>query len=200
MRRLSAYRHGMTTTPRVLHRGAAYHITVRCVDGRPLFLDDAFRLAFLDRAARVVEEFRWICDAYCLMTNHYHLVVRTPEEGLPEGMQALNTWLAVTFNRRLGRRGRVLEAPYRARLIKTQTHLLGVIRYVPLNPVRAGIVDDPGEHEWSSFGATAGLVAAPRFLTTGWTLSILGGCERYRAFVDGGRNVRSLDEILLAGV
>lgn len=187
----------MATKPRMLYRGAAYHITVRAVDGKVLFLDDVFRLAFLGQVGRVVTDHEWICDAYCLMTNHYHLVVRTPQEGLPEGMQRLNTWLAKNFNLELGRRGRVLEAPYRARLVKTQTHLLGVIRYVPLNPVRARMVDDPGEHEWSSFGATAGLAAAPRFLTTDWTLSILGGCERYRAFVDGGRHIRSLDEILL---
>lgn len=188
----------MATPPRILYAGAAYHVTVRAVDGRVLFLDDRMRLAFLDRVARIVEDHEWICDAFCLMTNHFHLLVRTPKEELPEGMQRLNTWLAVTYNRRLARRGRVLEAPYGATLIKEQAHLLGVVRYIPLNPVRAGIVEDPADHEWSSFRATAALARRPRFLTTRWTLAQLGGPERYRAFVDAGRGVRSLDEILLA--
>ena len=188
----------MATTPRVLYRGAAYHITVRGVDGQPIFEEDAFRLAFLHQLDVVVQRHAWICDAYCLMTNHYHLVVRTPEEGLPQGMQRLNTWLAKNFNWERGRRGRVLEAPYRARLIETDAHLLGVARYVPLNPCRAGIVEDPADYEWSSFLATAGLVPAPRFLTVDWLLSRLGGVERYRAFVAAGLRIRTLDEILLA--
>ncbi|HET7045733.1 MAG TPA: hypothetical protein VFI37_12860 [Gaiellaceae bacterium] len=187
----------MATTPRTLYKGAAYHVTVRALDGRALFLDDGFRLAFLGRLAREIEERRWICDAYCLMTNHFHLLLRTPEEGLPEGMQRLNTWVAVTFNQRLGRRGRVLQAPYGARLIEEERHLLEVARYLPLNPVRAGMVEDPADYEWSSFRPTAGLARAPRLLTTGWLLAQVRGTDRYRAFVDAGRTVRSLDEILL---
>jgi len=187
----------MATTKRPLYKGAAYHITVRTVDGRPLFLDDLFRLAFLGRLTSEVEEQGWLCDAYCLMTNHYHLLLRTPQEGLPEGMQRLNTWLAVNYNHHLGRRGRVLEQPYRARLIEEERHLLGVARYVPLNPVRAGMVRDPADYEWSSFRATAGLARRPRLLTTDWLLAQLRGPARYREFVDEGRHVRSLDEILL---
>lgn len=197
MLQLGSYRAWVATTPRTLYRGAAYHVTVRAVDGRCLFLDDRFRIGFLLRLAQIVGDQSWICDSYCLMTNHFHLLLRTPEEGLPEGMQRLNTWLAVTYNRRLGRRGRVLEAPYGARLITEQPHLLGVARYVPLNPVRAKIVERPEDYEWSSYRATAGLAPAPRFLTTGWILSQLQGRERYQDFVAAGRHVRSLDEILL---
>jgi REP element-mobilizing transposase RayT len=187
----------MASTPRILYKGAAYHVTVRAVDGRPLFLDDVFRIAFLGRVEREVDERGWICDAYCLMTNHFHLLLRTPKEGLPEGMQRLNTWLATTYNRYLGRRGRVLESPYGALLIEKERHLLGVARYLPLNPLRAGMVTDPGDYEWSSFRATAGLAAPPRLLTTDWLLARLGGPDRYRAFVDAGRPVRSIREILL---
>lgn len=173
-------------------------MTVRAVDGRTLFLDDRYRIAFLARLAGIVDEYSWICDAYCLMTNHFHLLLRTPEEGLPEGMQRLNTWLAITFNRRLARRGRVLEAPYKAKLIREQEHLLGVARYVPLNPVRAKLVERPEDYEWSSYRATEGSAPRPRFLTTDWILAQLQGPERYRDFVAAGRHVRSLDEILLA--
>ena len=195
---LDGYGRGMATRPRKLYPGAAYHITVRSVDGRALFLDDVFRIAFLAQLGRVVADDRLICDAYCLMTNHYHVQLRTPHEGLPAAMQRLNTWLAVTFNRRLGRRGRVLEAPYGAKPIETEAHLAGVARYIPLNPVRAGIVEHPHDYRWSSYRATAGTAPRPRFLTTSWLLSQIGGRERYAAFVEAGRDVTSLDEILLA--
>jgi REP element-mobilizing transposase RayT len=188
----------MATPKRPLFKGAAYHVTVRTVDGRAAFVDDAFRLAFLGRLGREIAERGLVCDAYCLMTNHFHLLVRTPQEGLPEAMQRLNTWFAVSYNQQLNRRGRVLEAPYRARLIETDRHFLGTARYLPLNPVRARMVESPADYEWSSFPATAGLAARPAFLTTEWILAQLGGAERYRAFVEAGRGVRSLDEILLA--
>ncbi len=190
----------MATPRRTLFEGAAYHVTVRAVDGQPMFDGDVFRLAFLAQLARVVDDYAWLCDAYCLMTNHFHLALRTPERGLPEGMQQLNTWLAVNFNRRREprRRGRVLEAPYGATLIERQEHLLEVARYVPNNPVRARMVRSAAAYEWSSYRATAGLAPKPRFLTTDWLLAQLGGPERYSAFVAAGRRIRSLDEILLA--
>jgi REP element-mobilizing transposase RayT len=187
----------MATKKRTLYAGAAYHVTVRGVDGRALFLDDAFRLRFLYHVANALDEHEVICDAYCLMTNHYHFLLRTPKEGLPQLMQCVDTWLAVNHNRRLARRGRVLEQPYHAVLVKEERHLLGVARYIPLNPVRAGIVADPADYEWSSFRATAGLARRPRLLTVDWLLARLRGPARYREFVDAGRTVRSLDEILL---
>lgn len=189
----------MATRPRKLYRGAAYHITVRAVDGRVLFLGDVFRFAFLAQVGRVVAEHRLICDAYCLMTNHYHLLLRTPERGLPEAMHRLNTWLAVALNRELGRRGRVLEAPYGATPIEKEAHLVGVARYIPLNPVRAGIVERAEDYRWSSYRATAGAAPRPGFLTTSWLLAQIGGRERYPAFVRAGAHVRSVDEILLEG-
>jgi putative transposase len=187
----------MATKSRGLYRGGSWHVTVRAVDGRTLFLDDLMRLAFLGQLGRVVEERALVCVAYCLMTNHFHLLVRTPEDGLPEAMQRLNTWLAVTFNRQIGRRGRVLEAPYRTRAIETERHLLGVARYVPLNPFRAGMVERVEDHPWSSYRATAGIAPCPTFLSVDWLLAQLGGREGYTAFVDRGRRVRSIDEILL---
>ena len=187
----------MATKSRGLYKGGSWHVTVRAVDGRTLFLDDLMRRAFLAQLARVVEAHALVCVAYCLMTNHFHLLVRTPEDGLPEAMQRLNTWLAVAFNSRLGRRGRVLEAPYRTRAIETERHLLGVARYVPLNPFRAGMVARVEDHPWSSYRATAGIVPCPAFLSVDWLLAQLGGRERYAAFVAAGVRVRSLDELLL---
>ena len=108
--RSGAYLLCVATKPRVLYSGAAYHITVRSVDGRTLFPDDIFRLAFLDRLARVVADHRWICDAYCLMTNHFHLLVETPEPTLAAGMKFLNGSYAQAYNRRHGRRGQLQHA------------------------------------------------------------------------------------------
>jgi REP element-mobilizing transposase RayT len=188
----------MATPRRTLYPGAAYHVTVRTVDGRTLYDDDGYREAFLLRLAKVVAEHRLICDAYCLMTNHFHLLLRTPYEGLPAAMQQLDTWLAISFNRRRNRRGRVLEAPYGAVLIERQEHLLEVARYVVLNPVRAGMLQTPGAWPWSSYRATAGLAPRPRFLTVDWLLGQLGGPDRYGAFVSEGSPAASLAGILLA--
>jgi putative transposase len=113
-------------------------------------------------------------------------------------MQRLNTWLAVNFNRSSRRRGRVLEAPYGAKLIENEEHLVEVARYIPLNPVRARMVARPEQYVWSSYRGTAGTAPRPRFLTTSWILSLIGGRERYPAWVAAGAHVQSIDEILLA--
>jgi len=113
-------------------------------------------------------------------------------------MQQLNANGARRHNRTHERRGRVLLAPYHAELIEEQAHLLEVIRYDVLNPVRAGMVDHPADYRWSSYRATAGLVLRPRFLTTEWVLGRLGGPDGYRRFVADGCRAATVRGLLLA--
>ena len=131
----------------------------------------------------------WVCLAYCLMTNHYHLVLWLREPTLSRGMHRLNGVFARRFNARHGHVGHLFEARFTAARIESETHLLGALRYVVRNPVRAGICSDPAAWPWSSFRATAGLEPCPRFLAAPRVRSMFGrgtrGAERYAEFVRG---------------
>ena len=98
----------------------------------------------------------WVCYAYCLMTNHDHLVVETLEPHLSRGIRHLNGVYTQRFNRHHGRGGHVFQGQYKAILDDREPYLLELVRYVVLNPVRAGMVTTPEPWRWSSYQATAG--------------------------------------------
>jgi putative transposase len=132
------------------------------------------------------------------MGNHYHLLVETPRANLSVGMRQLNGLYARRFNARHGRCGHVFQARYRSILIQKETHLLAVVRYIALNPVRAGLCAHPSAHRWSSYAATVGLVSRPSFLADDWILSQFGNVRglaqaRYRAYVESAVG-RPIDE------
>jgi REP element-mobilizing transposase RayT len=189
----------MPTPRRILYPGAIYHVTVKAIDGLWPFKEPVARELVLVDLAKALTKFELECHGFVVMSNHFHLLLRTPTGGLPNAMQQLNSTLAKRFNRDAGRRGPVLEAPYHTELIERQGHLLEVARYDVLNPVRAGMVDHPGDYEWSSYRVLAGLTERrPRFLTTGWILDQLGGAAGYRAFVAEGAPARTVPGLLLA--
>ena len=140
-----------------------------------MFLDEFDFAAFLELGAATVARFGWICHAYCLLDNHYHLLVETPRPNLPLGMRHLNGVFAQRFNRRYGRCGHVFQARYRSIFVEKEGHLLSVARYIVLNPLRAGICDQPGDYRWSSYRATTGTSTAEPLLTTDWILAQFGG-------------------------
>ena len=169
--------------------GAVYHVTTRGVDGCPIYRDDRDRVAFLERLEDVAARFGWRVYAYCLMTNHYHLVVRTPWPTLSRGVQRLNGMHAQRFNQRHHRTGHLFGARFDSPRLKTDAHLLLACRYVVRNPVRARMRGTPAAWRWSSYRATLGLVAPPPFLACDELLPLLGPTERaaraaYRAFVE----------------
>jgi putative transposase len=135
-----------------------YHVTARGIGG--LFHDDHDRTWFLTLLTRLVRKEAWQCLAYCLMTNHYHLVLRVRDATLSRGIQWLNGLYAQTFNQRHHRRGHLFEGRFRLTFIETEEHLAEACRYVVCNPVRAGLCTHPEEWAWSSYRATAGSPAA----------------------------------------
>jgi REP element-mobilizing transposase RayT len=149
---------------RLLVENGHYHVTARTWDQSAMFRDDEHRLEFLDRLSLTVERFDWRCLAYCLMGNHFHLLVCTPLANLPRGMQQLNSSYAQWFNRQRVRRGPVFEKRYYSVLIQREPHLLEAFRYIALNPVRAGLCRNPHRYVWSSHAATAGHAPVPAFL------------------------------------
>lgn len=152
--------------------GALYHVTARGNERRNIFLGniDDDRAAFLDVLKATCERFHWTCHAYCVMTNHYHLLVETPDANLSKGMRQLNGVYTQHVNRTHGRVGHLFQGRFKAILVERDSYLLELARYVVLNPVRAGIVPTPGDWPWSSYPATVGEAPAPPFLETDWLL------------------------------
>lgn len=177
----------MGRPPRQYRTPGVVHVTSRGVRREPIFVDDHDRRVFIAFLAQASYRRDWLCLAYCLMTNHFHLVVSLREGTLSRGMHRLNLLFARRFNERYGHVGHVFEARFGASLVETEAHLLETLRYVVLNPVRAGICSDPADWPWSSFRATAGLEQCPRFLAGPRVRSMFGhgdrGAERYAKFV-----------------
>jgi len=185
---------------RLEFEGAIYHVTSRGNAKQEIFADDEDRQTFLMHLARAVRRFSWICHAFCLMGDHYHLLIETPSANLSRGMQYLNSAYTQAFNRRHGRSGHVLQGRYKAVLVEKESHLLELTRYLVLNPVRAGLVRRPEEWPWSSYSATVGLADVPDFLHTDWILSNFHddkSCakEAYREFVGQGCATNPWDEL-----
>jgi REP element-mobilizing transposase RayT len=162
---------------RIAYAGATYHVTTRGNDRMPIFRSDADRERFLFLLSELVKRFGWSISASVLMTNHFHLVVTTPQPNISKGMHWLNTTYVEYFNRTHGRRGHLVEGRFDARLIDTGTYMAEVLRYVVLNPVRANMVARPEDYQWSSYRATAGLDTAPDWLDVNHALSFFGGEE-----------------------
>ena len=178
--------------------GALYHVTARGNERRAIFLanTDADRNTFLAVLAGAGERFCWICHGYCLMTNHYHLLIETPEANLSKGMRQLNGVYTQYVNRAYGRVGHLFQGRFRGVLVEKDSYLLELARYIVLNPVRAGMARQPQDWAWSSYRATAGLVQAPAFLTTDGVLGAFGAdrqeaAARYRRFVAAGAHAAS---------
>ena len=131
-----------------------------------IFIDDDDRYELLRLLAIVISRYGWECLAYCLMGNHFHLVVRTIDPSISRGMQWLNSRYCVYFNERYGLEGHALERRFRSVLIESEEQLWNTVRYVLWNPVRAGLCRLPEEWRWSSYRATSGCARAPRCLAT----------------------------------
>jgi putative transposase len=135
---------------------ALYHVTSRGNEQRPIFRVDRDRLRFLDFSREAVERFGWSLTAWVLMDNHYHLVLQTAEANLSRGMHWLNGTYARWFNVRHQRAGHLFQGRFKAFLVEKESYFAEVLRYVVLNPVRAGMVMRPEDYSWSSYRQTSG--------------------------------------------
>jgi putative transposase len=194
---------------RIEYSGAVYHITTRGNARKKIFSDDQDREKFLGVLESVIKRYNWICHAYCLMDNHYHLLIETPDANLSIGMRQLNGIYTQLYNRRHKRPGHIFQGRYKAILVDKDNYLLELCRYIVLNPVRAGLIELPEQWKWSSYTATAGLKKVPGYLSVDWILGVFGankttGQKHYRKFVKEGINRQSpweklQGQILLGG-
>jgi REP element-mobilizing transposase RayT len=173
----------MTRPLRLEFAGALYHLTARGDRQEPIFEDDQDRLVFLDLLAKEVLQQGWVLYAFCLMGNHYHLLLETPETNLVQGMRRLNGVYTQAFNRRHNRVGHVLQGRYKSILVDKDSYLRELCRYVVLNPVRAGMVASVVDWHWSSYLPTAGEIPCPPWLNTVAVLGLFGeGAAARRAY------------------
>ena len=178
----------MSRPLRIQYAGALYHVTTRGNERRAIYRKEADFQLFIDTLAEVCERFNWVIHSYCLMTNHYHLLVETPDANLSEGMRQLNGVYTVRFNRKYGRVGHLFQGRYKAILVDKSAYLLELCRYVVLNPVRARMVKSADQWPWSSYACTTGLKKSPSWLATDTTL-LQFACDRDEAILKFARFV-----------
>jgi putative transposase len=171
---------------RINASGGIYHVVARGNERRAIFEGDHDRHRFLETLDAIVNVYDVRCHAYCLMTNHYHVLLETRRPNLSQAMRQLNGVYGQRFNRRHARTGHVFQGRFSATLVDRDAYLLEVCRYVVLNPVRAGLVERAGDWPWSSHGACAGQTNTPTFLCTAWILQAFdprGGAAARESYV-----------------
>ncbi len=176
---------------RIEFAGALYHVTARGNAREDIYTDNDDRMTFLQLLHKACERHDWRCHAYCLMNNHYHLLIETGVPSLSKGMKYINGAYTQGYNRRHKRVGHVFQGRYKAILVEKDSYLLELSRYIVLNPVRAGMAASAKDWKWSSYRATAGFKDNEPVVVTDWLLSCFAknkstAQKKYREFVQGG--------------
>ena len=192
--RFDSYGGSVPRKPRVEVERGYYHVVTRGNNKQPIYFANWSGKLFEGLLGQTAVRFDWEVLAYCLMTNHYHLVVRIRDAGLSGGICELNGSFAKLTNRRLERSNHLFGRRFWGELINSNEYLLESCRYAVLNPERAGAVDDSRRWRWSSLAATLGYVYAPSFLATDKLLELFGrdpvqARARFAAFIEEGRDL-----------
>ena len=177
---------------RLQAEGVLYHITSRGDDRKKIFLNETDCRKFLEYLKAVKEKFKFFLYAYCLMGNHYHLLLETTQPNISRLMQSLNTAYTVYYNTKRKHCGHLFQGRYKSIVVDKDSYFLELTRYIHLNPVRAKIVDGPGKFKWSSYNDyinmnTAGLVDTAEAFRY-FDLS----AEQYKEFVLSGINNKGI--------
>ena len=188
----------MARKPRIIYPGALYHTILRGNDGQTIFFDDKDRTRFYFLIQEGIERFGHQIHAFCLMTNHVHLAIQISDIPLSRILQNLSFRYTRWVNWRQKRSGHLFQGRYNAVLIDADTYFQELIRYIHLNPVRAGVVKDPEDYVWSGHRAYLGFETIP-WLTTDWVLSLFSrrlsiARKAYMRFVHEGKGVGYQEE------
>ena len=185
----------MARKPRIQFEGAFYHIIVRGNQRQDIFFDEADRRQYLERLHRYRNKCGFVLYAYVLMTNHVHLLIETPNDPISRIMQMINFTYTQYFNKKYGKVGHLFQGRYKSYLCDKDSYLLGLVRYIHNNPVRAGVAEDAGAYAWSSHGdylkGTKGCVDTDKVLRL---FSEKPGIARhkYAEFMNAGESDKSL--------
>jgi putative transposase len=177
---------------RIEYADAVYHITSRGNERKNIFKTAPDRQQFLSYLESAAQRYSAVIHAYCLMNNHYHLLLQTPRGNLSQIMRHINGAYTTYYNIKRQRAGHLLQGRYKALLVDMDAYAQELSRYIHLNPVRAGIVERPEEHPWSSYRYYIKLNSKPEWLHTEFVLSYFNGNiskkqKEYRRFVESLR-------------
>ena len=191
---------------RIEYSGAYYHVINRGNAGENIFIDKLDREKFLEYLAKGVERYITRIHTYCLMSNHYHVLIETPQANLSVAIQWLNVSYSVYFNKRHRRKGHLFQGRFKAILLDANEYLILLSRYIHLNPVRAKMVTHPLEYSWSSYPVFAGKRRKPDWLITETVLSYFGkekkeATTNYKSYVEkvNGETLEDPNKNLLGG-
>ena len=185
----------MSRPLRLEFSGALWHVTARGNERKAIYRDYEDRRDWLELLGTVVGDWNWKLHAYVLMPNHFHLLVETPDMTLSDGMRQLNGVYTQAFNRKHKRVGHLFQGRFKGILVSEDTHLIELLRYIVLNPVRARLCRHAGQWAWSNFRATAGKSRQPKWLDVNRTISLFSagsrtlGRRRYAEFVHSARDI-----------
>lgn len=173
---------------RITFPGAFYHVTSRGNERKAVFKSNSDRKKYLDYLATATERYNAVIHAYCLMDNHYHILLETPSGNLPQIMRHINGAYTTYFNIKRGRAGHLFQGRYKAILVEIDEYAKELSRYIHLNPVRAKTVETPELYEWSSYNPYIGRKKSPKWLHRDFILSYFGqkitnAQNRYEKFV-----------------
>ena len=178
---------------RIEFSGALYCISSRGNEHDEIYLDDIDRAEFLDLLASACQRFNWTCHGYCLMDDHYHMLIETGDANLSKGMKFINGTFTQNFNRRHNREGHVFQGRFKSVLVERERYLLELCRYIVLSPVREKMVRSAKDWPWSSYRGMVNPDKKHDCLTTDWVLSNFGKrqkttIEKYRKYILEGKN------------
>jgi len=179
----------MARPVRIEYPGAFYHITARGNERKDIFKSRRDREQFLSYLESATERYGAAIHTYCLMSNHYHLLLETPAGNLSQIMRHINGAYTTYFNTKRRRAGHLLQGRYKAILVEADEYAKELSRYMHLNPVRAAAVEKPEEYQWSSYSEYIGKRKPPDWLHRDFILAYFGGKERkaqreYQDFVE----------------
>lgn len=174
---------------RIMYPGAFYHVTSRGNEQKSVFKSIKDRIKFLEYLKSATERYNAIIHAYCLMDNHYHLLLETPSGNLSRIMAHINGAYTSYFNKKRERAGHLFQGRYKAIIVEADEYAKELSRYIHLNPVRAGVVKMPEEYEWSSYCYYTGKKEPVEWLCMDFILGYFGkrkknSQKKYKAFVD----------------
>ena len=191
---------------RIEYPGAFYHITSRGNERKPIYRSERDREKFLEYLKEAIEKYRINIYVYCLMSNHYHLLLETREGNLSKVMRFINGSYVTYFNKKRSRSGHLLQGRYKSIVVDKDAYCMELSRYIHLNPVRARLVSKPDEYYWSSYREYTN-DSKSEWINTEWLLRQFGmkkrECQKkYQAFVEEGlrSNLRNPIEGSRAGV
>ncbi len=179
----------MSRPLRIQYPGAFYHVTSRGNERKDIFKSHKDREKFLAYLESAVTRYGAVIHAYCLMNNHYHLLLETPVGNLSQIMRHINGAYTTYFNVKRKRVGHLLQGRYKAILVEADEYAAELSRYLHLNPVRAGMSSRPEDFQWSSYRSYIGLTKAPDWLKESFILGYFCGTSSearnsYRKFTE----------------